>query len=182
VIRHQCCGYRSKRGLRIVLASATGGNMTTRIDQYAEPGRFESHHWMAYRHHDGRYEIHLSGIAIIHFQGNSTSDWRRETFLLRLRTAEAVDLLHLPPEPPGRINVLNLDQWLVYAGLNAVYDAGAAVESGFAVDRFYLGEGRNMLPSAEIGVDLAARDVDATLLRVGYQFRGVAPLTTIPTP
>lgn len=69
-----------------------------------------------------------------------------------------------------------MEQWTLFATINAIYDAHKAVDAGFAVDRWRPIKGgiidqtgaQNYNVFAGMSVDIAARDVDAWVYRVGY--------------
>jgi len=133
----------------------------------------------------GRYQIVLSGVALVFFQGNTPQDWLRNTYELVIRADRAIGLLQLPPPPAGRYNALHLEQWVVYAGLNAVFNGNLSNNAGYAVDRFYLPAGQaggDIVSDVIVAVDLAARDNDGQVIRVGYYFMAIGSLVTRPIP
>jgi len=129
----------------------------------------------------------LTGVAIIDFKGTSPGTWRWDTARITPNEGDAVnyaiDRFGIPT-PPGtagrdwyvgfRVELIN-----IFATLNAIYDQSAAVDAGFAVDRWRPEQFLD-LPDAVTGeripnifsgilVDVAVRDSDAWLYRVGYQ-------------
>ena len=130
----------------------------------------------------------LTGVAIVDVKGTSTGHWFHETVSIRpvLKWAlnEAINWYNLPT-PPGTEDV---DWWLgfhifrqssvYFAAPSSMFNAGASVNSGFAVDSWgrnpYV-QGTDVFTNMLVGnlfdgitVDVAVRDTDAILHRVSY--------------
>jgi hypothetical protein len=137
--------------------------------------------------HDQKFLLVLSGVVMANLQGNSTSQWRQETvsFLPDMAGPGNSGPLNFAigrfgiPKPPGNFTVgFSLEGWAPYASLSSIYDAHQAIDAGFAVDvwrptHFAQGvDAFTLLPVnnifAGLNVDVAVRDTDAFLYRLGY--------------
>ncbi|MCK6625802.1 MAG: hypothetical protein L6R45_11580 [Anaerolineae bacterium] len=129
--------------------------------------RFVSPHHLQFRTPDNKEVIMLSGVVVVDFKGQSGESWRRESVFLEIGLRDV--------RPPDKL--LRLYEWCVFVGPNAMYNANISNNSGYAVDAFSLVRSVNGEPqligdeisSVMIQADLAARDSDAFLFRVGYQ-------------
>jgi len=123
----------------------------------------------------------LSGVAIPNFKsGRGREHWSAETIELHLDLSAPIDRMVNDYEilvNEERSIVFSADQWASFATINAIYDEGAAVDAGFAVDswRPLFGLGIESETGAEIKnifygleIDIGARDPEAWLYRVGY--------------
>lgn len=131
-----------------------------------------------------KWVLNLTGVVIPNFKsGVGGSQWGRETidFFPDSRTPLTHALLEadvpIPPRPAyDNRPYLEMEQWTLFATINAIYDAHKAVDAGFAVDRWRPIKGgiidqtgaQNYNVFAGMSVDIAARDVDAWVYRVGY--------------
>jgi hypothetical protein len=130
----------------------------------------------------------LSGVAIVDSKGNSGAQWHHETLVLQ---PNVLDPMHNAitrysiPRPPGAegnqyIISFQVEQWAPYASISAIFNQGQSINSGFAVDvwrpnRFESGtDAFSNQPVSNlftgVQVDVAVRDTDAWLFRVGYNF------------
>lgn len=135
---------------------------------------------------DQRFMLVLSGVGLVDVKGATAADWRRETVALRpdltgpLR--HAVDRYSIP-KPPGALGSnywlgFQVEQWAPFATLSAVFNEGASVDSGFAVDvwrpnPFASGtDAHTNMPLtklfAGIQADVAVRNAGAIIHRLGY--------------
>ena len=143
---------------------------------------------------DQKWLLVLSGVAIINFKGNSTAQWRHETFRIFPDIVSPLKHAvnkHSIPQPPGAwVPAFQLDQWAPFAALGSVFNQNQSVNSGFAVDvwrphRFATatdiatGQVHNQLFNG-IEVDVAARDTDAILFRVNYNFTLLGKIAFLP--
>ncbi len=137
--------------------------------------------------HDQKFLLTLSGVVMANLEGNSTSQWRQETvsFLPDMAGPQNSGPLNWAigrfriPTPPGNFTVgFSLEEWAPFASLSSIYDQHQAIDAGFAVDvwrptHFAQGvDAFTLLPVnnifAGLNVDVAVRDTDAWLYRVGY--------------
>jgi hypothetical protein len=76
-----------------------------------------------------------------------------------------------------------VEQWAPFATINSIYDAATAVDAGFAVDGFrpIIATSNNGIPNVfqSLEVDLAVRDRDAFIFRVGYQLTLVGRIVEV---
>ena len=131
----------------------------------------------------------LSGVVIANFQGNSTSQWLDETvtILPDMGSNPASGPLNWAigqygiPRPPGNVlynTVFSVDEWAPFASLSSVYDQAQSIDAGYAVDDWrptHFESGTDVITNTAVGniftgidVDLAVRDTDAHIYRVGY--------------
>jgi hypothetical protein len=106
---------------------------------------------------DGLRYYTLTGIASLSFKGIGGS-WNR--------TPCAIDV-GIPGLPAGKGIVL--EQWAPLVTLNSIANEQASIEAGWAVDNFDLKfpTGKSV-DVVSVLADLAVRDVDGFILRLGY--------------
>lgn len=119
----------------------------------------------------------LSGVAIINFKGNSVSQWRRERFQLWLNDDLRAAIGKAPwAAPPGTSWWFHVEQWAPFATVNARHNLQVANNDGSAADSFGLDAARG----AVLNVDVAVRDTDAVILRLGYELNLYGRLEAVP--
>jgi hypothetical protein len=162
--------------------------MAITLSQATQRDRFDARHWMFVPIERAsqppnpptvpyRGCITLSGVAIVNFKGES--DWQTETFILDLTEDLSKAIAIAPYKPaPGRMFVPIAEQWTVFATVNTRSNEHHAVDDGSGVDSFW----RDVTHVAHIIVNVAMRDVDAFLIRIGYQLSLLVALqeTAIP--
>lgn len=139
--------------------------------------RFISPHWTYARTADNKTIITLTGVVILHLKGTGGS-WLRDRVILGLRLPS-----HLFPAGQG----LLVEYWAPFVTLNAISNKEHAVNAGWAIDAFGFhfderhppNEGYYM-NSIPIWADLAVRDIDGYLLRLGYHVTVVGVLGSPP--
>jgi hypothetical protein len=163
--------------------------MALQLSLSSDPGRFVSRHFMFVPIErvtqppsstvPYRGLISISGVAIVNLQGTSESDWFRERVTLNLNddVARAVNLAPWRPRPQYFFTY-RIEQWVPFATVNARYNRNVANHDGTAVDRFSLDPSFGAL----MHVDVAIRDTDAWLYRVGYQLQLYVRLEEQPVP
>ena len=141
--------------------------MTRPVDR----SRFISPHHMYSLIGDGKILVALSGIVVIDFVGDGIMNWRKETYQLGIDIRGAV--------PPDKgIQLIN---YVPFATINAIYNSAVANDGGHAVDAF-----RIVSPETPkttylvLEVDVAVRDNDAWLSRVGYYLTATARIVDLP--
>jgi hypothetical protein len=77
---------------------------------------------------------------------------------------------------------LRFEQWGPIAGPNAIFNADQSINAGYAVDTFRLDPPDEPKTFVPLVADLAVRDSDARLIRVGYYVTIVGILEEIPVP
>lgn len=133
---------------------------------------------------DQKWLLVLSGVGICNATGQAANDWKRGSVHIFPDIESpinfALDTHAIPRPPQGSSYLLSfaLEQWSPYSSISSIFDQSTAVNAGFAVDDWRpspFGTGTNVLnnqPVAQlfngIVVDIAVRDVDAYLYRVGY--------------
>jgi hypothetical protein len=128
------------------------------IHQANEPDRFSSQYWVHIPVANERHLVTLSGIVIIDYKGITSDDWRR-------------DRLHLGIKFPTNFfpakKMLKIEQWAPFITINAIYNKDKSVNAGWAVDNFGLSDDK-IAGYIAIWADIAVRDSDGYLFRIGY--------------
>jgi hypothetical protein len=142
----------------------------------------------------------LSGVALVNLQGLASGDWHRDQVYISPDMNSPLDSAinrFSIPRPHGSEGTdystgFQVDQWAPFVGLGSVFDAHQAVNAGFAVDAWRpaaFGKGTDAFSGqpvdhifAGVVADAGARDSDAWLYRVGYNFtlEGRIVFTVIP--
>jgi len=128
----------------------------------------------------------LSGVGILNFEGQKTTDWSRDEASILPDMSGPLDYAidhYSVPRPAGTegqdYNVrFQLEQWSPFASLNSVYDEHESIDAGYAVDDWRpspFETDTNIFSKQQAGniftgiiADVAVRDSDAFLYRVGY--------------
>ncbi len=137
---------------------------------------------------DQKFLLVLSGVAMVNLEGRSTADWLRETlsFLPDMAGPENSGPLNWAigrysiPKPVGQNYSIafSVDEWSPFASLSSIFNQDQSINSGFAVDLWRptpFSTGTDALSGQPIinvfngiDVDVAVRDSDAWIYRVGY--------------
>ncbi len=144
--------------------------------------------------HDQKFLLVLSGVVYANLKGNSSSQWLHETLSFIPDMAGQSPLWNSGPlnwaisrfgipKPPGQIGAqfyidFAVEEWAPFASLSSVFNQDQSINSGFAVDvwrptHFNTGtDAFTHLPIENIftgiTVDVAIRDSDAWIYRIGY--------------
>ena len=136
--------------------------------------------------HAQRWLLTLSGVGLVGLQGNSASEWLQETLLLEPTVLDPMHYAiahHAIPAPSGTEGdqyslAFQVEQLAPFASVSSMYNAGESINSGFAVDTWrpnHWGSGIDAFTHQYVStlfsglqVDVAVRDTDAYLYRVGY--------------
>lgn len=130
----------------------------------------------------------LSGVAFFTFQGVTPDDWRRDSLRIEIDLTGPIQASGRSA-PPGRELKFEVEQWASYSTMNSIFNAGQSINAGYAVDAF-----RPIFTSRDtftrifdtLEVDLAVRDSDGFIFRVGYHLTLVGTIvdvgTLIPVP
>jgi len=132
--------------------------------------------------YDQRWILVLTGVIEADLKGNSSHQWLHETLSFQPHLDgpfnDARDLYNFPT-PPGSGGVwFSVEQWSPFASLSSIFDQDASDNAGFAVDVWRptpFGQVQDVLTGQLVGnifngidVDVAVRDSDAWIYRVGY--------------
>jgi hypothetical protein len=148
---------------------------------------------------DQKWLVVLTGVLEIDFQGNSTDNWLNETVVFSpdgfplgsegaplnsgpLFWAINQYAIPLPSSDPSAYTVVfSLLEWAPFATLSAIFDQGASINAGFAVNawrprHFFNGVSTKFSTPptiisnifSGIEVDVGVRDTDAWLLKLSY--------------
>jgi hypothetical protein len=138
--------------------------------------------------HAQKWLLTLSGVAMVDLKGNSGAQWLHETLIIQpdlLGPMHHAIALHGIPRPPGsegnQYNIaFQVQQWAPFASISSIFNQNQSINSGFAVDVWRpqpFGSGTDAFSNQQVGnlfsgvqVDVAVRDTDAWLHRVGYNF------------
>jgi hypothetical protein len=144
---------------------------------------------------DQKWLLVLSGVVIADLRGDNTGQWNHQTVSFTPDMAGPDDpsstsgplnwaIQHYSiPKPPGAPGAqylirFEVDGWAPFVSPSAFLNLGESIDSGFAVDAWrpnHFGSGANVVTHqpvhnlfAGINADLAVRDEDAWLYRLGY--------------
>ncbi len=152
--------------------------------------------------HDQKFLLVLSGVVIANLEGNSTSQWLQETlsFLPDMAGQQNSGPLNFAinrfsiPKPAGQNFSIHfsLEEWAPFVSLSSIFDEHQSIDAGFAVDvwrpnHFTTGtDAFTHLPVGNIftgiNADVAVRDTDAWILRVGYNVTLLGKIVFLTTP
>jgi hypothetical protein len=125
--------------------------------------------------------ITISGVVLLHLRGTTPNDWLRERVSLNLHADVLAAVNGAPYRPrPGHYFSFHVEQGVPFATLNARYNEKEANHDGSAVDTFSLetGSGSDVV----LHTDVAVRDNDGWLYRIGYQLQLYVRLEEQVTP
>jgi hypothetical protein len=147
---------------------------------------------------DQQWLLVLSGIGICNFQGQTTTDWSRETIGISPDVTSSMNWaitqfsIPTPPQTPPWDLAFQVEEWAPFATINSIFDQNESINAGFAVDDWRpapFAEAYDIVANAIIGnvfdgifVDLAVRDSDAWLYRVGYHITLLGKIKFVGPP
>jgi hypothetical protein len=151
--------------------------------------------------HEQQFLLILSGVVFANLQGNSGSQWLRETlsFLPDMAGPQNSGPLNWAiqrfgiPKPAGNSKIaFSLEEWAPFASLSSIFNQDQSINSGFAVDVWrptHFATGIDAFTHAPVGniftginVDVAVRDTDAFLFRVGYNISLLGKIVFLVIP
>jgi len=152
--------------------------------------------------HDQKFLLVLSGVVIANLEGNSTSQWLQETlsFLPDMAGPQNSGPLNFAinrfsiPKPSGQNFSIqfSLEEWAPFVSLSSIFDQNQSINAGFAVNvwrpnHFTTGtDAFTHLPVGNIftgiNADVAVRDTDAWILRVGYNVTLLGKIVFLTVP
>ena len=151
--------------------------------QTTDAGKFVNPQWIVTPLPAGRHLLVLSGVVIIDFWSRQAS-WHRESLSISpdRDLALVIASAGVPPAPQGFAIRFLAEQYSTFGGMNSIFDQDTAVNAGFAVDAFKptFDFGTRLLNGIQL--DIAVRDSDAALLRVGYHLTAVGRFVQIAIP
>ena len=149
---------------------------------------------------DQKWLLTLSGVAMVDLKGNSGSQWLHQTLVLQPTVIDPMHhaiAIHSIPKPPGTEGnqyslAFQAEQWAPFASISAIFNQGQSINSGFAVDVWrpnHFGNGTSALSHLPVNnlwtglqVDVAVRDTDAWLYRVGYSIALLGKIVFVARP
>jgi hypothetical protein len=142
--------------------------------------------------HDQKFLLVLSGVVNANLEGNSSSQWLYETLSIQgidMAGPQNSGPLHWAisrfaiPKPSGQEGPdfwigFAVEEWAPFASLSSIFNQNQSVNSGFAVQVWRptpFDTGKDAFTNLPVGniftginVDVAVRDSDAWIYRVGY--------------
>lgn len=120
--------------------------------------QYDTRHFVHTVTGSGEHLWTLTGVALLVLEGDQPSHhWRRERIWF---------FAPIPSIP--RDHWVVLSHWAPLVTLNAVNNDGAWNWGGWAVDRFYVSNAAQAMKQVEVETDVAVRDNDGRILRLGY--------------
>jgi len=155
--------------------------------------------------HDQRFLLVLSGVVLANLEGNSGAQWLHETVSFIPDMAGPNNTGGSGPLPwaIGRFGIpqpqnqsftigFSLEEWAPFASLSSIFNQGHSINSGFAVDVWrpnHFATGTDAFTHAPVGniftginVDVAVRDTDAWLFRLGYNITLLGKIVFLTVP
>lgn len=152
--------------------------------------------------HDQKFLLVLSGVAIANLEGNSGSQWLQETlsFLPDMAGPQNSGPLNWAiqrwgiPRPPGQNFTIqfSLEEWAPFVSLSSIYDQAQSIDAGFSVNVWrpnHFATGTDAFTHAPVNniftgvnVDVAVRDTDAWIYRIGYNVTLLGKIVFLTTP
>ncbi len=151
------------------------------LSENGNPDRFASIHFIGVSLPNGRHMLTRSGVARVGFNGITTQDWNRDELHIGLDLRAAIRRVQPRPPRDGFEWALRFEQWAPIAGLNSIFNQNSSNNSGHAVDTFRIPSSLLSTPRRFVTLicDLAVRDSDAVLIRVGYHLTVVGTLEEV---
>ena len=133
------------------------------------------------RPEDQKWFLVLSGVAFFTFQGTSTADWRRDSLRMRIDLTGPIQFTGRSASQ-GRELKFKVEQWAPYSTINSMYNEHQSVDAGYAADAFrpiFITRGASTPLFDTLEVDLAVRDTDAFIYRIGYHLTLVGTIVEV---
>jgi len=147
---------------------------------------------------DQKWLLVLSGVVIANLEGNTSAQWLHETLsfipdiVSPLNWAVSRFSIPTPADPNGYSVGFSLEEWAPFASLSSIFNQDQSINSGFAVDVWRptpFGVGQDAVSLQPIGnifnginVDVAVRDSDAWIYRVGYNITLLGKIVFLAPP
>ncbi len=148
----------------------------------SNPGQFAVQHYLTLPLEGDRFLISLSGVAFVDLTGQQGSDWHRDTATMYLDLTNALKITGRTPRPGYHLEFA-LQQWTPLVTPNAFTDLNQAVNFGIAVDAFQIDwHGGQPQSSIQVNINIAARDIDTYLHRIGYAVLLVGRVVEVQDP
>jgi len=146
-----------------------------------------------------KWLLTLSGVGMVNLKGTSEASWLQETLLLRptiidpMHYAIATHAIPTPGVEGSQYTLaFQVEQWSPYASISSIFNEKVSNNSGFAVDVWrpdHFDNGIDALSHQPAGnlytglqVDVAVRDTDAWLYRVGYNILLLGRIVFLAVP
>jgi len=177
-----------------IISSFAGQNWlitpAARAANEAPPANIQEQTWL----------LTLSGVAMVDLQGNSGAQWLHQTLILQPTVIDPMHYAiatHSIPRPAGTEGnqytlAFQIEQLAPFASISSIFNQGQSINSGFAVDVWrpnHYDTGTNAFSHLPVGnlwtglqVDVAVRDTDAILHRVGYSIALLGKIIFVSHP
>ncbi len=158
---------------------------------------------------DQKWLLILSGVVLANQRGDNSGSWNYQTvsFIPDMAGPDDPTATSGPlnwaiarygiPRPPGTVGQeylvrFSLDEWSPFVSLGSVFDQGASVNAGFAVDDWrpnHFESGTDVVTNEAVNniftgvnADLAVNDTDAWIYRLGYNITLIGRIVFIAPP
>jgi hypothetical protein len=140
------------------------------ISQTSEPNRFVNPQLVHTKTGDGKELVVLSGIVHLNLKGLTSSQWLRDKVSL------SVNLGPVLLADKG----FRHEQAACLVTINSMFNKGASTNAGYAVDTCSVKSAAGFSTGISIDCDVAVRDSDAWLYRIGYHVTLVGTFGDLP--
>jgi hypothetical protein len=144
----------------------TQGLITLSQSEPSQEGLFKSQHWVNIPITNDRNLLTTAGVVILkdnqdNYQGLTSDEWRHDRLRLKILIPDYV-------RPSGK--VFQIEQWAPFITINAIFNKDEAINAGWAVDEFdmIIPDDKILNGYVEMYADIAVRDSDGILYRLGY--------------
>jgi hypothetical protein len=158
---------------------------------------------------DQKWLLILSGVVLANQRGDNSGSWNYQTvsFIPDMAGPDDPTATSGPlnwaiaryaiPRPPGTVGQqyvvrFSVDEWSPFVSLGSVFDQGASVNAGFAVDDWrpnHFESGTDVVTNEAVNniftgvnADLAVNDTDAWIYRLGYNIALIGRIVFIAPP
>ncbi|MGN7701534.1 hypothetical protein [Cellulosimicrobium sp. 22601] len=131
----------------------------------------DSPHFVTFSTPDGQLVYVLSGVVLCTFGGGpGGGGWHHDTLTFDVPI----------PDLPARRG-LRLRHWAPFVTLNTVANDGEGDNIAFGVDSFSVTNWDQVMRTVQVAANLAVRDIDGFVLRVGYRIDLLGSLEPLPS-
>lgn len=126
---------------------------------HGDAARFESTHWVHLPAGNGTHLVTLTGLVEVNLGGLAYGEWKEERLTLELP---------FPTSFFPEDRWFQVEQWAPFLTISAIDNQREGIHAGWAVAK-YGGPGAvRIRDGVKIWADIAVRNSDAYLLKVGY--------------
>ena len=152
--------------------------------------KFVANHWLHTECPNGKHLVTRSGILILKDVKGNSGSWLQETILFSPKFPYGILPKKKNPdkpedEPPEQM-MFQIEHWAPLVTLNVIANDGTAMNAGWAVDNFGFNwsniKEKTIFTLIPMFADIAVRDTDGYLLRIGYSITLVGKFVFSPYP